>query len=83
MAKKPNAMGRIEGEPKIKWYKKIKWGVLGKAVAVLGLVALGVLGTLQYQNTINMIKAQGVEEYKTNDCNKFTDNNVEWLECDV
>ena len=51
MTKRPNKLGRIEGEPKVRWYKKTNWSVIGKTVLVVGLVALGVLGTLQYLAT--------------------------------
>lgn len=83
MTKRPNKLGRIEGETKVRWYKKTNWRVIGKTVLAVGLVALGVLGTLQYQKIINNIKAEGVAEYKLT-CKKFTDKNkkVTWLECD-
>ena len=45
MTKRPNKLGRIEGEPKVRWYKKTNWRVIGKTVLAVGLVALGVLGT--------------------------------------
>ena len=81
MTAKPNKMGRIEATPKPKrnWHMK----TVGKISAVVGLIGLGVFGTLQYQNTINNIKAEGVAEYKLT-CEKFTDKDkkVTWLECD-
>ena len=81
MTAKPNKMGRIEAAPKPKrnWHMK----TVGKISAVVGLIGLGVFGTLQYQNTINNIKAEGVAEYKLT-CEKFTDKDkkVTWLECD-
>lgn len=82
MAKRPNKLGRIEGEPKVRWYKKANWSVIGKTALAIGLIVLGVLGTLQYQRIINNIKAEGVAEYKLT-CEKFTskDENVTWLEC--
>lgn len=48
------------------------------------LVALGVVGTLQYQRFINGVKAQGVSEYKINHCNKYNDpkTKTNWLECE-
>nr|DAF59528.1 MAG TPA: hypothetical protein [Podoviridae sp. ctU557] len=83
MTKRPNKLGRIESETKVRWYKKTNWRVIGKTVLAVGLVALGVLGTLQYQKIINNIKAEGVAEYKLT-CEKFTDKDkkVTWLECD-
>lgn len=83
MTKRPNKLGRIEGETKVRWYKKTNWRVIGKTVLAVGLVALGVLGTLQYQKIINNIKTEGVAEYKRT-CEKFTDKDkkVTWLECD-
>ena len=81
MTTKPNKMGRIEAEPKPKrnWHMK----TVGKISVVVGLIGLGVFGTLQYQKTINNIKAEGVAEYKLT-CEKFTDKDkkVAWLECD-
>ena len=83
MTKRPNKLGRIEGETKVRWYKKTNWRVIGKTVLAVGLVALGVLGTLQYQKIINNIKTEGVAEYKLT-CEKLTDKDktVTWLECD-
>lgn len=83
MTKRPNKLGRIEGETKVRWYKKTNWRVISKTVLAVGLVALGVLGTLQYQKIINNIKAEGVAEYKLT-CEKLTDKDkkVTWLECD-
>ena len=85
MSKKPNAMGRIEGEPKMSKIKQVKWGAIGKTALVIGLVLLGVAGTLQYQQTIRDIKADGVNEYKTSNCDKFSDKDKKatWLECEV
>ena len=81
MTAKPNKMGRIKATPKPKrdWHMK----TIGKMSVVVGLIGLGVFGTLQYQNTINNIKAEGVAEYKLT-CEKFTDKDkkVTWLECD-
>lgn len=84
MAKRPNALGRIEGEPKVRWYKKVNWGVYGKAALVVGLITLGVVATLQVQKSYNDIKAQGVAEFKANECKPFTnkENTQKWLECD-
>ena len=81
MTAKPNKMGRIEAttKPKRNWHMK----TVGRISVVVGLIGLGVFGTLQYQNTINNIKAEGVAEYKLT-CEKFTDKDkkVTWLECD-
>ena len=85
MSKKPNAMGRIEGEPKVSKFKTFNWGGLGKTALVIGLVLLGVAGTLQYQQWIRSIKADGVTEYTASKCEKFSDKDKKqtWLECDV
>ena len=83
MAKRPNAMGRIEGEPKVRWYKKVKWNVVGNIAGVVLLIALGVVGTLQYQKTIDNIKADGVKEYQTNKCEMYAKDGQKWYECDV
>lgn len=80
MTKRPNKLGRIEGEPKVK--KSLPWKKIGKTLAILALVALGVLSTLAYQQTIRNIHADGVAEYKASKCKEFTDKNVTWLECD-
>ena len=83
MTKRPNKLGRIEGEPKVRWYKKTNWSVIGKTVLVVGLVALGVAGTLSYQNFINNVKAEGVAEFKINSCDRYAnDKGQKWLECD-
>ena len=82
MSKQPNKMGRIEAPPKPKrnWHMK----TVGKISAVVGLIGLGVFGTLQYQNTINNIKEQGAAEYRLDHCKEFTDKDkkLTWLECD-
>lgn len=83
MAKRPNALGRIEGEPKVRWYKKVNWGTYGKAALVIGLIALGVLGTLQVQKSYNDIKAQGVKEYQANECEVYAKDGAKWYECDI
>ena len=81
MTAKPNKMGRTKAttKPKQNWHIK----TIGKIPVVVGLIGLGVFGTLQYQKTINNIKAEGVAEYKLT-CEKFTDKDkkVTWLECD-
>ena len=81
MTTKQNKTGRTKAttKPKRNWHMK----TVGKISVVVGLIGLGVFGTLQYQNTINNIKAEGVAEYKLT-CEKFTDKDkkVTWLECD-
>ena len=67
---------------KIKTPTKKQWKNIGIVVAIVALVVAGVAGTLGYQKFISDTKAQGVAEYKENDCKKFTDKNVTWLECD-
>ena len=47
------------------------------------LVILGVVGTLKYQGFINSIKAQGVAEYKQDECESFNKDNSSWYECEV
>lgn len=85
MAKKPNAMGRIEADPKPKKdWKKI--GMVTLYIALpLALIALGVASTLKYQEFINNTKAEGVAEYRINDCDRYTneEKTQTWLECDV
>ena len=85
MAKKANEFGRIEGESKVSKFKQIKWGAIGKTALVVGLVLLGVAGTLQYQKFINDTKTQGVAEYIARECDKYTDKDKKttWLECEV
>lgn len=88
MSKRPNKMGRIEGEPK----EKFDWKRLGLIVVTL-LVAValplsGILATLKYQDIIADIKAQGVLEFKSNDCKNFAKSfedgtSQKWLECDL
>lgn len=84
MSKKPNKLGRTEGEPKVKWARTKKaWAVALYVVLPSVLVALGVAGTLGYQSYVNNLKAEGAAEYKLT-CDKFTDKDkgVTWLECD-
>lgn len=85
MTKKPNEFGRIEGEKKVSKLKSIKWGAITKITLVVGLVLLGVAGTLQYQKFIDDTKAQGVAEYVANECDEYSDkdNKTTWLECEV
>lgn len=66
----------------IKKPSKKQMKIVGTVVLVVALVTAGVAGTLGYQKFIADTKAQGVAEYQINDCNKFTDKNVIWLECD-
>lgn len=87
MTKKPNKLGRIEGEPKMGRWEKTKivaHNSLFVIVPVL-LVVLGVASTLGYQNYVNDLKAEGVSQYKLDKCEKFTDKKQTstWLECDV
>lgn len=79
--KKPNKMGRIEGEPK----KPFPWMATLKGLAVFVLILASIAGTLGYQHFINGVKAQGVSEYKTNECQKYMneDKSASWLECDA
>jgi len=67
---------------KIKTPTKKQWKNIGTAVVIVALVVAGVAGTLGFQKFIADTKAQGVAEYQVNECNKFTDKNVTWLECD-
>lgn len=85
MAKRPNAMGRIEGEPKQNKFKALPWAGIGKTLLFVGLIVLGVIGTLQFQKTINDIKEQGASEYRLNNCENYTseDKKHTWLECDA
>lgn len=83
MAKRPNALGRIEADPK----PKRNWGKIGKTtlyVALpLALVTLGIVGTLKYQEFISNVKQEGAVEYQLRNCEKFTDKKQAWLECDT
>lgn len=81
MAKRPNAMGRIEGEPK----KPFPWKNVMTVVLGIALVVAGVAGTLGYQKYIDNIKAEGVAQYKIDNCQKYTneDKSATWLECDA
>lgn len=81
MAKKPNKLGRIEGEPK----KPFPWKNLGIIVAGLVLFATGIAGTLGYQSFIDSVKAQGVADYQSNRCDRYEneDKSAIWLECDA
>lgn len=86
MSKKPNKMGRIEGEPKVK--RKLPWKKINLTLIVVLLVLTGVVGTLQFQKTVRDIKARGVAEYQDNNCKEFSkkyeDNSIAaWLECEV
>lgn len=83
MANKPNAMGRIEAEPKVK--KQLPWKTIGVIVAGIVLVVAGISGTLGYQNFINSVKAEGVADYKLNNCDKYVnqEKTATWLECDA
>lgn len=85
MAKRPNKMGRIEGEPKVSKFKRVPWANIGVIVLGVALISTGALGVLRYQKFIADTKAQGVSEFKELHCDSFTDKkkNVEWLECDV
>lgn len=82
MANKPNAMGRIEAEPKVK--RHLPWKTIGAIVAGIVLVIAGISGTLGYQSFINNVKAEGVADYKLNSCDKYMneDKSATWLECD-
>lgn len=85
MAKRPNALGRIEADPK----PKKDWNKIGKVAGIVAtvvvLIASGIAGTLGYQSYVAGIKAQGVEEYKTHECQKYSneDKSMYWLECDA
>ncbi len=57
--------------------------IVGVVVTVVALVVVGVVGTLQYQKFISDTKAQGVSEFKANDCDKYAKDGMTWLECDL
>ena len=57
--------------------------VVGVVVGIAALIALGVAGTLSYQNFISNVKAQGVQEFKTTGCDEYAKDGQKWLECDV
>jgi len=78
-------MKKVEKVDKEKFskLKSIKWGCIGKVALVIGLVTIGVIGTLEAQRAYNNIKASGVSEYQQNACEKFSDKNTAWYECEV
>ena len=57
--------------------------IVGVVVTEVALVVAGVLGTLYVQKTVNDIKAQGVSEFKANDCEQYSKDGLTWLECDL
>lgn len=85
MSKRPNKMGRIEGEPKVSRWKRVPWAGIGMLVLGVVLMWSGAMGVLKYQEFIADIKAQGVYEYKTSECEKFTmeDKSQTWFECET
>lgn len=82
MTTKQNKTGRTKATTKQKRNWHIK--TIGKTLLVMGLIGLGVFGTLKYQSTINNIKEQGAAEYRLDHCKEFTDEDkkITWLECD-
>lgn len=85
MSKRPNKMGRIEGEPKVSKFKRVPWANIGVIVLGVALVWAGAAGVLKYQEFIQDVKAEGVSEFIERECENFTneDKSQEWLECDV
>lgn len=85
MTKRPNAVGRIEGVPKV----KRDWGRIGKitivSIAIGVLPFLGIKGTLEYQKFIGNVKTQGITEFKAHECDEYADPKTgqKWLECDL
>lgn len=67
----------------IKKPSKKQMTVVGIVVLVVVLIASGVAGTLTYQKFISDTKAQGVTEFKANDCDKYAKDGMTWLECDL
>lgn len=82
MAKKPNAMGRIEADPKPP--KNFHMKEIALFLLAVALLVSGIVGTLKYQEFINGVKAQGVSEYKANKCSvhSFEDKSATWFECE-
>lgn len=70
---------------KIKTPTKKQWKNIGIVVAIVALVVAGVAGTLGYQKFISDTKAQGVLEYKSDECTKYMneDKSAVWLECEA
>lgn len=86
MAKKPNALGRIEADPKEPRNFHLK--EIGLFLLAIALLVSGIVATLKYQEFISNTKEQGAAEYRLNDCEKFETINkekvkVNWLECDT
>lgn len=83
MAKKPNAMGRIEADPKAKL--NIPWKGILMTATVVALVILSIVSTLKYQEFIASTKADGVREYKTLQCDNYMneDKSAKWFECET
>lgn len=84
MTKRPNKLGRIEGEPKVNKFKALPWKTIGAVVTSVLFVLIGILGTLKYQQFINHVKQQGVREYTSTYCERYADDkkHTTWLECD-
>lgn len=82
MTKKPNAMGRIESEPKQP--RNLHLREIGIFLLAVAILFSGIVGTLKYQEFTDHIKAQGVSEYKENKCSvhTFEDESATWLECE-
>lgn len=48
----------------------------------IGLITLGVIGTLKVQDGINRIEARGVRKYQAERCERLRDKTgTTWLEC--
>jgi len=67
----------------MKKLNKKQYKIIGVFVIVVALVATGVTGTLGYQSFITNTKAQGVSEFKALSCEKYNNDKVSWLECDL
>ncbi len=70
-------------KPQMTKQSKARAKKLTIAFAVVALFLSGILATVYFQKTISDIKAQGVAEYKLSECDKYSKDGAEWLECDV
>lgn len=67
----------------IKKPSKKQLKIVGVVVGIVALIALGVAGTLSYQNFISNVKAQGVSEYQAQACDIYAKDGAKWYGCDI
>lgn len=62
--------------------KKIEWKPWAVAIGSVGLLVMGMVGTLEFQEFVENTKVQGVEEYKDIYCEDMkSEDNKHWLYC--